>query len=546
MKALMIAVLAILILCPCAVLSAQAPQWQWGSLLQSWIGELCSMATDPAGNTFITGYFRNTVNLGSLSLYSEHNNLLVAKMDTNGNWLWAKKAIPTGTATCRALNLTIDQSGNIYVTGYRHGIITLGTTTLPYLGVYDLFVAKLDTDGNWLWASSPTDGGDSWSYGKNIALDPSGNVYITGSFSGSATFGPSTINSETWYEDVFIAKLDSNGNWLLAKTTTASGTGNSSYGYAIGADSTQNIYVCGYIYTSVTFGATTLTCDGYNELFFAKLDAAGNWLWVKKGDLDVGGGSDYEIDMALDSSANVYVCAPYDLSVSFGALGLSALDCSDFLVKLDTNGNFLWAQQYGEGEYHDWDIDVALDAPGNIYLTSYFTGSLTLGSQTLTTQEGWYHILVGKMDSNGNWLWAKTTTDSSEDGGGFISLDAAGNVYVMGTFWGDIVLGDTTLTDISYSYPFFFAKLIPSGEVKPNPPQNLTLSETDADMLLDWDAVTHNTAGQTITVSLYKVLLSPAPDGDFALLDETTGTAYLHLGGANLPCGFYRIVAVEE
>ena len=127
----------------------------------------------------------------------------VALFAQNEDWFWAKKA--GGTSNESGKSIAVDDNGNSYVTGYFYGSATFGTTTLTSSGDYDIFVAKLDSNGNWLWAKQA--GGTSSDYTNDIAVDANGNIYVTGEiFEESAIFGTTTLNS-SGFIDIFVAKL---------------------------------------------------------------------------------------------------------------------------------------------------------------------------------------------------------------------------------------------------------------------------------------------------------------------------------------------------
>ena len=180
-------------------------------------------------------------------------------------WLWVKNNIGINT-NCISYGIAVDASGNSYVTGYFADSATFGSTTLTSNGVSDIFVAKLDSSGNWLWAKNAGYSGCGTS-GNGIAVDASGNIYVTGDFSGSATFGSITLTSNG-DSDIFIAKLDSSGNWLGATKTGGTDTVVS---YGIAVDASGNNYVTGFFYRTATFGPTTLTSSGSADIFVAKV-----------------------------------------------------------------------------------------------------------------------------------------------------------------------------------------------------------------------------------------------------------------------------------
>ncbi|MCK9610270.1 MAG: SBBP repeat-containing protein [Candidatus Cloacimonas sp.] len=496
--------LFILALCSVA-LFAQNEDWLWAKQAGGISGDKgYSIAVDAYGNSYITGYFRESATFGTTTLTSSSDygsDIFVAKMDINGNWLWAKQA--GGKDYDDGYSIAVDANGNIYITGYFRESATFGTTTLTSSGYYeDIFVAKLDINGNWLWAKQA--GGTSHDDGYSIAVDAYGNSYVTGYFkSSSCSFGTITLNS-SGYEDIFVAKMDSNGNWMWAKQ--AGGT-DYDFGYGIAVDSNGNSYITGGFEESATFGTTILTSSGGSDIYVAKLDSNGNWLWAKKagGTSDDGGYS-----IAVNDNGNSYVTGYFSESATFGTTTLtSSGDLDIFVAKLDSNGNWLWAKQAG-GTGWDEGYSIAVDDNGNSYVTGYFRDIATFGTTTLTSY-GFSDIFVAKLDSNGNWLWAKQVGGTSYDFGSGIVVDANGNSYVTGYFEESATFGTTTLTSSGY-YDIFVAKL---GEVNsislpeiisfsgirsiyPNPFNPLTTIDYEISMPADVKIEVYNNRGQLV------------------------------------------------
>ena len=184
-------------------------------------------------------------------------------MDASGNWLWATKA--GGTSNDYGYSIALDDVGNTYVTGFFQGTATFGSTTITSSGFSDIFVAKMDTNGNWLWAKNG--GGTSDDSASSITLDDYGNTYLTGRFQGAATFGSATLTSSGDI-DIFVAKMDVNGNWLWA---TKAGGIDYDEGESISLDNAGNAHVTGYFTDTATFGSTSLTSSGNQNIFVAKL-----------------------------------------------------------------------------------------------------------------------------------------------------------------------------------------------------------------------------------------------------------------------------------
>ena len=240
------------------------------------------VATDATGNTYVTGIFRDTLTLGSTHLISTGNyDVYVAKLNAAGQYQWAAQAGGFGWDISNGVAL--DASGNVHITGYTESSApNFGSFSLtnPSYGAA-IFVAKLSPAGAWLRVSSASAPGDTYSVSTALAVDASGNIYITGGLRGAVQFGSTTLPLYGGYA-VFVAKLSAAGTWQWA---TAS-WGGYNFGNAIALDSAGNPYITGsFAAVNVKFGSFTLagTGVGINQTFVAKLDAAGRWLWATQG-----------------------------------------------------------------------------------------------------------------------------------------------------------------------------------------------------------------------------------------------------------------------
>jgi len=438
---------------------AQTPEWQWATQAggTGW-DRGYEITTDATGNCYVTGYFNGTATFGNITLIgSGDDEVFVAKIDATGNWQWATRA--GGNSEDVGRGITIDDSGNSYVTGCIEETASFGSYSLTSNGSGDIFVAKLDANGNWQWATQA--GGSSYDEGKAITTDDAGNTYVTGSFYQTATFGSYSITS-SGNKDIFVAKLDSDGNWLWA--TRAGGSGFDD-GDGITTDNEGNSYVTGCIEETASFGSYSLTSNGSGDIFVAKLDANGNWQWATQ----AGGSSNDGGDgITTDDAGNSYVTGGFYETASFGSYSLTSNGSSDiFLAKMDLNGNWQWATRAGGSSYDGGD-GITTDDAGNTYVTGYFVDTATFGSYSLISS-GLYDIFVAMMDTDGNWLWANKAGGNSEDVGYGITIDVAGNSYVTGIFMGTATYGSYSLTSSgSYGYPdIFVAKLTPPVSTDP-------------------------------------------------------------------------------
>jgi len=245
--------------------------WQWATkagaeevLFEDDVGY--GITNDIFGNCYVTGNFSSTATFGSHFIISNGNtDIFAAKINADGNWCWAKTA--GGTSYDRGFSITIDDNENCYLTGCFIFLATFGSYSLTGNGDHDIFVAKIDENGNWQWANKA--GGDSWDVGLGLTVDNSGNSYVTGGFEGVAYFGSDSIINYGG-RDIFVAKIDSTGVWQWA--TEAGGTG-CDIGWGIALDAEENCYITGYFKDTATFGSYPLTSNGYEDIFVAKLGA---------------------------------------------------------------------------------------------------------------------------------------------------------------------------------------------------------------------------------------------------------------------------------
>jgi gliding motility-associated-like protein len=453
MKSCCILLLSLLII---AGSHAQTPKWIWakssGTTNSHEHSTGSGIATDAAGNVFVTGFFDSTaITFGTTTLNSSGpNDIFLAKYDASGNILWAKSA--GGTDDDEAYGVATDLAGNSYITGYfKSPSITFGTTTLVNSGGSipgDVFLAKYDPSGNVVWAKKAAGVGDDTGYG--VATDVLGNVFVTGFFaSPSITFGTTTLsNVSPGDADVFLAKYDNNGNVLWAKS--AGGT-NGDIAESVATDASGNVFITGYFEVpSITFGTTTLTNSGLlnaGDVFIVKYDASGNVLWAKSAG---GPQGDEGAGVATDVSGNVFVTGWFESqNITFGTTTLpnaAAWDVSYFLAKYDASGNSLWARGV-TGATNDDGWGVATDGSGNAFVAGGFNcPSITFGTTTLTMPPGGNTpLFIAKYDPSGNVLCASALAD----GGSYknaIATDALGNAYITGgSFANPLAVGATTL-----------------------------------------------------------------------------------------------------
>lgn len=227
------------------------------------------MAVDAGGNIYLTGYFTGHGNFGGPKV-SGHGgpDVFLTKFDTNGNEVWVK--IMGGTGADEGKGIAIDAAGNVYLTGGYEGVVTnLGNSMLTSQGKADLFIAKFDSNGNNIWVFSA--GGAEADKGRGITVDATGNVYTTGEIWGSTSFGPNAITPLGW-TDVFISKHDASGNLIWVKIE---GGNSRDAGRAIAVSGANLYVTGDYASTSTFGTIQMTAKGTSTDMFLAKYDLSG-------------------------------------------------------------------------------------------------------------------------------------------------------------------------------------------------------------------------------------------------------------------------------
>ena len=364
-----------------------------------------------------------------------------------------------GSSSDYGYALATDANGNVYITGYFYNSISFGGSTLYSKGSYDIFVASFTPAGTHRWSKSF--GSSSSDYGYGVAVDGNGNVYLTGSFYYSVNFGGSTLTSQGG-RDIFVASFTSDGKHRWSKSF---GDKSSDYGYAVATDNGGNVYITGYYYGStsssypgVNFGGGTLKSKGSNDIFLASFTSAGKHRWSKNFGYTSG---DYGYGLATDASGNVYVSGYFYYNVNFGGGTITSKGSGDaFLASFSSTGTHRWSKGFG-GTSSDYGYDVATDGSGNVYLTGYFYNSANFGGGTLTSK-GSGDVYLASYTAGGTHRWSKNFGSTSYDYGYGVTADSKGNVTITGQFYSSANFGGGTLKS-NGSTDIFIASYTTSG-----------------------------------------------------------------------------------
>jgi hypothetical protein len=392
-------------------------------------------------------------------------------------------AVFGGTSWDYLDSVAADSSGNVVATGSFEGTADFepgsGTTNLTSGGYTDIYVTKLDSSGELAWARQM--GGVSQASGHSVALDSSGNVYVAGRFRGTADFDPGegtqnlTSNGD---EDGFVVKLDSNGEFVWAKSF---GGAQTDVARGVAVDSAGNVYVNGYFRSTADFDPGTdtqnKTAAGSDDIYLLKLNADGDFVSVAQFGST---GYDQPSSIAVDSSDNVLLFGntrgTIDLDPGAGNANFSPSNGDFFIVKLDSNGTYTWSAGFTGASYgyaSETGEGLATDSSGNVYATGYYNGTVDFdpgaGIANMTAT-GNPDVFVLKLNSSGALLWAKSLGGSNAAYGRSIDVDSSGNVYTTGNFDGtadfDPGSGTENLSSAGGSgdNDVFVSKLNSSGE----------------------------------------------------------------------------------
>lgn len=413
-----------------------------------------SITVDQRGYLYSTGYFFNTVDFnpdtGVFNLTStSSSDIYISKLDTNGGFIWAKSFTGSGTFK-RGLGITVDEIGNVYTTGRFNGKVDFDpspaasdTFFLNTVGnSRGAFISKLDSNGSFVWVKQFT--GNGTADGNAITIDELKNVYITGNFVGTIDFnpGPGTFNmSSIGASDMFVSKLDSNGNFLWAGAIAGTSIDE---GVAISIDQSGNVcLICGVASQSVDVDPSpnviNMSTNGGFDVFVIKLDASGNYLWANNFG---GSGFDRPRAMVMDSYDNIYITGLYQGTSDFNpdtsaTFNLTSAGMDDvFLVKLDGQGTFVWANSIG-GVGRDRGNAIAIDNIGNIYLSGEFNDRADfdpgIGIVNLSPL-GNFDAFIAKYRSTGDLIWATAVGGLGLDVATSVVADQFGSVYTTGKF----------------------------------------------------------------------------------------------------------------
>jgi len=396
------------------------------------------VAVDDRGDFVVTGFFEGDVDFGDGPISSEgYTDVFVVKRDATGAHVWSVGFGDAGQYST-GLGVAIDADGCVVVTGKFGGEIDFGGGPLVARGSSDVFVVKLDADGEHLW--SRRFGGEDVDIGSDVAVDDDGNVFLTGQFRELVDFGGELLASAGDH-DMFVAKFAANGVHLWSRRY---GGAAKDLANAIAVDGWGDAVVTGSFQGTVDFGGGSRTSAGYHDIFLLKLDANGNHAWSHS----FGGVvNDHGHGVAVDGGDNLLVTGEFRGTADFGGGPLTSAGNEDvFVARYDAGGTHQWSRRFGDAYFAQAGFDVAADADGGAIVTGWFWGTVDLGGGTLTSA-GEKDAFIAKYDAVGAHLWSDRFGDTGWDAGFGVDTDVAGNTIVTGAFEVSVDFGGGTLVN---------------------------------------------------------------------------------------------------
>lgn len=334
-----------------------------------------------------------------------------ARADTNG---WTRLLGKDGGEY--AAGVVTDGNDNVIITG----MVGFALDWQPFAGFLDVFICKYDSNGTKLWTRLL--GSPDWEEPSGIAVDASGNLYVTG-----FTYGQIDGQPNAGMADAFIAKYDSSGNRLWTRQFGSAEFDNTT---GVAVDSSGNVYISGYTFDWL-YGPPNIRND---DIFIAKYDTDGNQQWIKvfgtPGD-DVGRG------IAVDATGNTYLVG----GISGPVDGQPYAGSGDaFIAKYDPSGTRLWISLFGSPQ-GDGASGVAIDSDGNLLLTGTTNGNLegqvNAGGKCLP-RGACYDVFVSKFTADGTQVWVRLFGSAEDEYVKSIDVDSKNNIYIAGETFGPL------------------------------------------------------------------------------------------------------------
>lgn len=399
-----------------------------------------SIAQAPCGDVYTVGYFQGA-SFGTLNAVGSEDGF-ISKYNEQGQLIWVKQL--AGSSSDRINGITIGSDNEIYIVGEFRGRFRYNTDSLVSFDQLDVLVAKIDSSGNFQWATSASGWGYESAY--DISLSSNGNILVTGYYENNLEFGPFSLVANN-LRDIFIMAIDQQGNPLWLESLSGPGV---EYGRSIATDTSNNIYLTGVFRDFLYPNGGTLSGFGSYDAFLAKYNSIGQLLWIKA----MGGPSaDEGYYVNIDSKQDIVLVGWYDRSMLIDSLTLNGSKEEDgFAAKFNPNGDLIWAIPLA-GSFDERVYAVDFDANDDIYLLGTVDSLLVIDGDSLTNRHlnRPTDIFVIKLDGDANYQWGQTLGHYYNDFCYDLVVQDPTTLYVVGSFQDtSIFINDTLISQVGY------------------------------------------------------------------------------------------------
>jgi len=421
---------------------AQLPEFEWASQCgnpPNTTETRSSLAACSDGTFYMSGEFRDTAQFGNKSLVSAGGtDVFLVRHSETGEPVWTVRI--GGTNDEYIHEVMCDEEGNAVVAGYFYGNTQIGPDNYTSYGSQDLFVAKINAAGNFLWSFRA--GGPMADFITALALDNEQNITISGYFYDQISFGDTTL-ANAQGSDIFTARMSADGDLLWV---VAAGGSSSDQVFSADCDANGNVLIAGSYYYNFTIGDTTLTTDNPVGVFVARFLPGGQFDQVFQLN---GSYLTPEIHVIAAPSGNFYIAGNFSETITFGAKMFKAGEFNQdiYIARYDATMKLAWAR-HAHSYSSDQVVDIETDSYDNLFLTGHYLDSIHFDEVVLpyTLCCGSREIFIVSYNASGSILWGKQISGTRANIHS-ISLNQQDELLLSGLFTEEMILGNLSLSN---------------------------------------------------------------------------------------------------
>ena len=406
---------------------------------------------DNFGFIYSVSEVTDTTTFADTTFVANFADVCITKFNPQGDVLWIR--LDGGTGLDRGLDIITDSNDDIIVTGFFSGIADFGDSTLVSSGFSDVFVAKYNSNGVFQWVvhGAGPDHDESFC----VTVDNLNNIYFGGFFENSLQLGTYNLISTGTYETLFYSKISSNGDVLWAEQAYNLDFSESIV-ESICFDGFDIVMTGSFDDTMVFQGDTLYSYDESYDVFIAKVDITGNKVWIKQA-----GGNDDDGGRAIisDGSGKIFITGYFSQTANFGTFQLTSLLSSNdvFIAALNSNGNFIWVNQ-ASGPSNEYPTSISYNSSNGLSICGTTTGDFIVGNLNYSGN-GTEDIFAVNYSTDGNLVNVLHTGGIGEERIYDIYLDDNNSAYIVGLFYGSLVIDDSTITASTILSDLYISKI---------------------------------------------------------------------------------------